>query len=145
MKQAMYYTVALMITLATTGPIHADTLDPVELCGEFEILNDPDTRIYQGESEHRGTTHATGLVMTPISNSGATMVFYMWGAQPKWKVDEPGCVPATGYWKKNVMTVYMNRGKIRVAYKFSDDEMDADYTFKRGSRSTKGSVSLSEM
>ena len=131
--------------LTVSGPSHANTLDLPELCGGFEILNDPDTRVYRGQSKHRGVTLDTALVITPISNSGATVVFYAWDVQPKWDIDEPGCVPATAYWKKDAMTVYMNRGKIRVTYKFSDDdETSAKYTFKRGQVSSKGAVTLSE-
>ena len=144
MRQAISCIVAL-IALAATGISHANTLNLQELCGGFEILNDPDNRVYRGQSKYRGVTLDTALIMTPISNAGATVVFYAWGIQPKWNIDEPGCAPATSYWKKDAMTVYMARGKIRITYKFSDDETSAKYTYRRGDRLSKGAVTLSEM
>ena len=73
------------------------------------------------------------------------MVFYVWGEQPKWNIDEAGCTPAVGYWKKDTFTVYMRGAKIRVSYKFSDDDVSATYKYKRGGHTSNGEVTLSEM
>lgn len=131
------------IALAVSGWSNASTLDIPELCGGFDILNDPENRVYRGEFKSRGSTLETALVVTPVTSSGATVVFYVWGEQPKWNIDEAGCVPAVASQKGETMIFYMGGTKTRVTYKFSGDEASVKY--KRGGRTTKGRVVLSEM
>ena len=134
-----------LVALTASGWSHASPLNILELCGGFEILNDPENRVYRGQSKSRGATLDTALVITPVTHGGATVVFYLWGEQPKWKIDEAGCVPAVGYWKKNTLTVYMRRAKVQVSYKFSDDEASAKYKYKWSGGTTNGEVALSEI
>ena len=131
------------IALAVSGWSNASTLDIPELCGEFDILNDPENRVYRGELKWKRDTLETALVVTPVTRSGATVVFYVWGEQPKWKIKEAGCVPAAAYQKGDTMTLHMRGTKVRATYKFSGDEASVKY--KQGGRTTKGKVTLSDM
>ena len=131
------------IALAVSGWSNASTLDIPELCGGFDILNDPENRVYRGEFKSKGVTLETALVVTPVASGGDTVVFYVWGEQPKWKISEAGCTPAAASQKGDTMTFYMGGTKIRATYKFSGDEATVKY--KRGGRTTKGKVTLSEM
>ena len=143
MKRLLVGAVAL-VALTTAGWGHASPLNIAELCGGFEILNNPENRVYRGEFKSRGVTLETALVVTPVESSNVTVVFYLWGEQPKWNISEAGCVPGLGGWKKDTLLVTTRRGKNKVKYKFSGDE--AAVTFKgRGGRTTKGKVELSEM
>ena len=131
------------IALAVSGWSNASTLNIPELCGGFDILNVPENRVYRGEIKSRGATLETALVVTPVTSGGATVVFYVWGEQPKSKIDEPGCVPAAASRKGDTMKFYMEDTKVRVTYKFSGDEASVKY--KRGGATTKGKAALSEM
>ena len=144
MRRLVTYGIAF-IALTASGWSNASPLNIPELCGGFEILNDPENRVYRGQSKSRGDTLDTALVITPVTRSGGTVVFYVWGEQPKWNIDEAGCAPAVAYWKGDTMTVYMRGAKIRVSYKFSDGGVSAKYKFKRGGRTSNGEVTLSEM
>ena len=133
-----------LIALAVSGWSSASTLDIHELCGGFELLKDPENRVYRGEYKSKGEVLETALVVTPVTSSGVTVVFYLWGEQPKWKIPEAGCVPAVATEKGDKLSLHTRRGKNRITYKFSGDE--ASVKFKgRGGSTTKGKVSLSEM
>ena len=133
-----------LIALAVSGWSSASTLDIHELCGGFELLKDPENRVYRGEYKSKGVVLETALVVTPVTSSGVTVVFYLWGEQPKWKIPEAGCVPAVATEKGDKLSLHTRRGKNRITYKFSGDE--ASVKFKgRGGSTTKGKVSLSEM
>ena len=133
-----------LVALTASGWSNASPLDISQLCGGFEILNDPENRVYRGEFKSKGVTLETALVITPVTSSNVTVVFYVWGEQPKWKIAQAGCVPGLGGWKKDTLLVTTRRGKNNVKYKFSGDE--AAVTFKgRGGSTTKGKVTLSEM
>ena len=100
--------------------------------------------MYRGELKSKGVTLETALVVTPVESGNTTVVFYLWGEQPKWNISEAGCVPGLGGWKKDTLLVTTRRGKNIVKYKFSGDE--ASVTFKgSGGRTTKGKVALSEI
>lgn len=144
MKRLVSYGIAL-IALTASGWSHASPLNILELCGDFELLKHPENRIYRGEFKNRGKyVLETALVVTPITASNVTVVFYLWGAQPKWKIPDAGCVPGLGGWKDETLLVTTRRGKNNVKYKFSGDE--AAVTFKgRGGSTTKGKVTLFEM
>ena len=131
------------IALAVSGWSNASTLDIPVLCGGFDILNDPENRVYRGEFKSKGVTLETALVVTPVTSSGSTVVFYVWGEQPKWKITEAGCTPAAASQKGDTMRFYMGGTKIWVTYKFSGDEASVKY--KRSGSTTKGKVTLSEM
>ena len=143
MKRLMSCGIAF-IALAVSGWSNASTLDIPELCGGFDILNDPENRVYRGEFKSKGVTLETALVVTPVTSSNSTVVFYLWGKQPKWKIPEAGCVPGLGGWKKDTLLVTTRRGKNMVKYKFSGDEAAVTYR-GRGGGSTKGKVALSDM
>ena len=49
------------IALAVSGWSNASTLDIPELCGEFDILNDPENRVYRGELKWKRDTLETAL------------------------------------------------------------------------------------
>lgn len=143
MNRLVFCGVAL-IALTASGWSNASPLNISDLCGGFEILNDPENRVYRGEFKSKGVTLETALVVTPVTSSNVTVVFYLWGEQPKWKIPEAGCVPGLGGWKKDTLLVTTRRGKNNVKYKFSGDE--AAVTFKgRGGSTTKGKVTLSDM
>ena len=143
MKRLVFCGIA-SIALAVSGWSNASALDISELCGGFDILNDPENRVYRGEFKSKGVTLETALVVTPVTSGNVTVVFYLWGEQPKWKISEAGCVPGLGGWKKDTLLVTTRRAKNNVKYKFSGDEATA--TFKgRGGSTVKGTVTLSEM
>ena len=142
MKHLVSCAIAL-IALTASGWSYASPLNILELCGGHAIVNDPENRVYRGEYESRGSTLETALVITPVTASGATVVFYLWGVQPKWKIPEAGCRPAVAQQDGETMKLYMRGGKTRVTYEFSGDEASVKY--KRGGRTTNGKVTLSEM
>ena len=131
-----------LIALAVSGWSSASTLDIPELCGGLEILNDPENRVYRGQFKSKGVVHETALVTTPIALGGSTLVFYVWGEQPKWKILEAGCVPAIATEKGDTVTVHLNAIKARATYKFSGDEVSAQF---KGKGTIKGNLTLSEM
>ena len=133
-----------LIALTASGWSNASPLNISELCGGFEILNNPENRVYRGEFKSKGVTLETALVVTPVTSYDVTVVFYVWGAQPKWKISEADCHPSVATWKGDKLSLHTHRGKNRIIYKFSGDE--AAVTFKgRGGSTTKGKVILSEM
>ena len=141
MKRLVSCGIAL-VALTASGWSHASPLNIPELCGGFEILNDPENRVYRGQFKKSGATHDTALVITPIALPGSTLVFYVWGEQPKWKISKAGCVPAIGTGKAGTMTVHLNAIKARVTYEFSGDEVSAKF---KGRNTIKGKLTLSEM
>ena len=132
-----------LTALAVSGWSSASTLDIHELCGGFDLLNDSENRVYRGEFKSKGVTLETALVVTPVTSNGRTVVFYLWGEQPKLNISEAGCTPAAASQKGDTMTFYMGGTKIRATYKFSGDEASVKY--KRGGSTTKGKVALSDM
>ena len=68
-----------LIALTASGWSNASPLNISELCGGFEILNDPENRVYRGEFKSRGVTLETALVVTPVTTGNVTVVFYLWG------------------------------------------------------------------
>ena len=133
-----------LIALAVSGWSSASTLNIHELCGGFELLKHPENRIYRGEFKSKGAVLETALVVTPVESGNVTVVFYLWGEQPKLKISEAGCVPGLGGWKGDTLLVTTRRGKNNVTYKFSGDEASVKVK-GRGGSTTKGKVSLSEM
>ena len=143
MKRLAFCGVAL-VALTASGWSHASPLNILELCGDFELLKHPENQIYRGEFKSKGVTLETALVVTPVESSNVTVVFYLWGEQPKLKISEAGCIPGLGGWKGDTLLVTTRRGKNKVKYKFSGDE--ATVKFKgRGGSTTKGKVTLFEM
>ena len=133
-----------LIALTASGWSNAAPLNITELCGDYELLKHPENKIYRGEFKSKGVVLETALVVTPVKASEITVVFYLWGEQPKWKISEAGCVPGLGGWKGDTLLVTTRSGKNKVKYKFSDTE--ATVKFKgRGGSTTKGKVTLSEM
>ena len=133
-----------LIALAVSGWSSASTLNIHELCGGFDLLKHPENQIYQGELKRKGVALEIALVVTPVESGNVTVVFYLWGEQPKWKVSEAGCVPGLGGWKGDTLLVTTRRGKNNVTFKFSGDEATVKFKGRRGG-TTKGKVTLSEM
>ena len=118
----------------------ADLLSIPELCSDQDFVNDPENRIYRGT--FKGALE-TALVITPIEEEGKTVVFYLWGVEPKWDINDPGCTRALGTAKGKKLTVRL-RGDVRAIYKFSGDKAKATVKYKSGGRVTPGKVTLSD-
>ena len=118
-------------------------LNILELCRDEGYVDDPENRIWRGKFKANVTRLETALVMTPMRDEEDNIVvFYLWGAQPKWDIDEAGCSRTTGTEKGNTLTLRLSGGK-RVIYKFSGEKASAKY--KSGGHTTKGKLTLSEM
>ena len=140
MKRLVTFGIAL-IALAVSGWSNASSLDIPELCGNLGILKDPENRVYRGWFKGGGTELETALVVTPITLNRDTLVFYVWGKQPVWRIQRAGCRFGTGAKKADTLTI--NWKGLRVTYKYSGDKATVKY--KRGGNTTKGKVTLSEM
>ena len=105
------------------------------------IRNSWTTRKIAFTGETSGGALETALVITPIEEEGKTVVFYLWGVQPKWDINYPGCTRALGTEDGKKLTVHL-RENTRVIYKFSGDK--ASVKFKRSGRATPGKVTLSD-
>ena len=141
MKRTMLCAVSLVAVMMSGWSQAGESLDVVDLCGGHDLLKDEGNRVYQGEFKGRGGSKLkTALVVTPIRLNKATIVFYVWGAQPEWNIDEAGCVPGLGYWKSGTFRVTTIRKKGGIRYKFSEayDKADATYLWSGGK--TKGKV-----
>ena len=143
MKRLLHCGIFLAV-LTASGWSYADPLDIHELCGDFEILKDPENRIYRGQYKGGGVTNEHVLVITPITGMGTenrqTLTFYVWGKQPRWDISEAGCIPATGMVKGDILTIYWKSD--RVTYKFSGDKASVKYKWSGGT--TKGKLTLSD-
>ena len=141
MKSLCTTGIALFVLVAS-GWVSAAPLNIPELCGA-EFVENPENRIYRGKFKNYRGTLETALVITPIKDEGETVVFYLYGVEPKWNIELPGCVRAMGTEKGETLTLFLRGGSVRVTYKFSGDEASAKYKTNRGT--TKGKVTLSEM
>ena len=140
MKRLVTCGIAL-IALAVSGWSSASTLDIPELCGDLEILKDPENRVYRGQFKGGGVVLEHALVVAPITHNRETVVFYVWGKQPVWNISKAGCRLGTGAVNADTLTIYWKG--LRVTYKFSGDDASVKYKFSGGT--TKGKVTLSEM
>ena len=138
MKRLVASGVAL-IALAVSGWSSASALDVPELCGGFDILNDPENRVYRGAFKSKDITLETALVVTPVTSNGDTVVFYVWGVQPQWDISEAGCRPGTGATEGDTLTIFWEN--VRLSYTFSGDKASVHYTWSGWTRD--GSVTLS--
>ena len=136
--------IAAVIALTASGWSSADPLNIPELCSDAEFVDDPENRIYRGQYKYKKTTLDTALVVTPTTSDDGIVVFYIWGEQPEWDIDEAGCVRSIGTEKGNRMTVRLRDGKVRVTYKFSGDKVSVKYKSEQG-WITKGKLSLTDM
>ena len=132
-----------LIALTASGWSSAAALNIPELCSDAEFVEDPENRVYRGQFKYKKTTLDTALVVTPTENDDGIVVFYIWGEQPEWNIDEAGCVRAMGTEKGNRMTVRLIGGKVRVTYKFSGDKVSVKYKNQEG-YITKGKLTVSE-
>ena len=132
----------VLIALTASGWSQAAPLNIPELCGT-EFVESPENRIYRGQYEYKKTVLDTALVVTPAKSDDGIVVFYIWGEQPEWDIDEAGCVRAMGTEKGKRMTVRLREGKVRVTYKFSGDKVSVQYKSEQG-YITKGKLALSD-
>ena len=96
MGRSVRYGIAI-IALAVSGWSSASTLDVSELCGRFELLEDPEARAYRGQFEDRkGVALDHALIVIQVTDAGKALVFYVHGKQPKWNIRRPGCSPRIG-------------------------------------------------
>ena len=141
MKRLVTCGIAL-IALAASGWSSASSLDIPELCGDLELLKDPENRVYRGQFKGGGVVQEQALVVTPITHNRHTVVLYVWGKQPQWKISKAGCSLGTGARKGDTLAIYWKG--LQVTYKFSGDKATVKYK-RRGSSTTNGKVTLSEM
>ena len=131
-----------LVLASLAGWSSAYSLDVSELCADFNIFKDPETRIYRGAFEKKGVTLDHVLVVAEVTDEGKALAFYVHGKQPKWRIKEPGCTPGIGIFEDDTLTfgVY----KATVTYKFADDgTASVQYVPKRGrSSTTHGRVAL---
>ena len=90
----MKHLARLALGLASlAGWSSAYSLDVSELCADFDIFKDPDTRMYRGAFRNEGVTLDHVLVVTEVTDEGKALVFYVHGKQSKWRIRKPGCSP----------------------------------------------------
>ncbi len=140
MKLPLYSLGVAVLLLTASGPSSAAPLDIPALCGDVGFEDHPENRIYRGS--FRGGKLETALVITPVRDEdGNIEVFYLWGEQPEWNIDEAGCTIAYATEKGKKLKVRLRNA--RVIYKFSGDK--AAVRFKRDGYVTPGKVTLSDM
>lgn len=135
------------IALAMSGWSSASTLDISELCGDFELFKNPETRIYRGQFEDKqGVTLHHVLVITQTTHAGEALAFYIHGKQPKWKIKKSGCSPRIAMIDGDTLTLGWRY--IKVTYVFDDDgTASVKYVSKRRdgtTRTTRGKVALEQ-
>ena len=147
MKQAMYC-ITVLTALALSGVAYAQKpLDIKKLCGNHDIVTNPKNKVFHGEFKRRGETLQTALVATPmkIGKSKTRIVFYLWGVQPKWEIDEAGCVPAVATWKTQTeLRVSTTWRRKAVKYTFTEDATEGKVVYYGNRGSTTGKVYRSE-
>ena len=141
MKRSLYSLGVAVLLLAASGPSSAAPLDIPALCGDEGFEDHPENRIYRGS--FRSGKLETALVITPVRDEdGSIEVFYLYGEQPDWGIDEAGCAIAHATEKGKQLKLRLGNGA-RVIYKFSGDK--ATVRYKLGGRVTPGKVTLSDM
>ena len=140
MKHFLSLGVAILL-LTASGPSSAAPLDIPALCSDEGFEDHQENRIYRGS--FRGGKLETALVITPFRDEdGRIEVFYLWGEQPQWNIDEAGCEIAYATEKGKELKVRLGNSA-RVIYRFSGDK--ATVRYKRGGNVTPGKVTLSDM
>ena len=142
--KSLFTAIAAVVALTASGWSSAAPLNIPALCGDAEFVDDPENRIYRGQFKYKKVTLDTALVVTPTTSDDGVVVFYVWGEQPEWDIEEAGCVRSMGTEKGNRMTVRLREGRVRVTYKFSGDEVSVKYKTEQG-WITKGKLSLADM
>ena len=135
------------IALTVSGWSSASTPDVSKLCGDFELFENPETRVYRGQFEDKkGVTLDHVLVVTQTTDAGKALVFYIYGKQPKWNIKKSGCSPRIGKIDDDTLTLRWRN--IKVTYVFDDDgTASVKYVSKRRdgtTRTTRGKVALEQ-
>lgn len=137
-----------VVVLAASGWSSASTLDIFEVCGDFELFKNPETRVYRGQFEDKkGVTLDHVLVVTQTTDAGKALAFYIHGKQPKWNIKKSGCSPRIGMIDGDTLTLGLQR-YIKVTYVFDDDgTASVKYVSRRRdgtTRTTSGKVALEQ-
>ena len=133
-----------IVLVALSGMSSVLALDLPKLCGDFWIMKSPETRVYRGQFKAQGVALETALIVTEVTDAGEALVFYVWGRQPRWGIDAPGCTVETGTFDGDTLTVRLQR-RLTVTYVFDEDgKASVEYVRKRsgGTRRTRGEVIL---
>ena len=146
MKRLVTCGIAL-IALTASGWSNASTLNIPELCGDFELFENPETRMYRGQFEDKkGVTLDHVLVITQTTDTGKALAFYINGKQPKWRIKRSGCSPRIGMIDGNKLILRWRN--VKVTYVFDDDgTASVKYVSKRRdgtTRTTRGKVALEQ-
>ena len=130
-------TVALMI-----GGGQALALDLTKLCGDFQVLANPDTKVYRGKwtSGEDGSTHESALAVTEVTDSGRALVFYVWGKKSAWRINKAGCDPKIGTMKGDTLTI---KDWATRTYEFGEDGT-VSAVFKSKRHKNRGKFKLAE-
>ena len=118
-------------------------LDLPELCGDYQLLNSPDTRVYHGQFTSNGVSLEHALIVIEVTDTGRALVFYAHGRQPAWDIDRANCRPHFGTMEENTLTVHLYRGNT-VTYVFDESgKVSVVYVVRRrsgGTRRTRGEL-----
>ena len=81
--------------LARTSPAHP--FDLADLCPDSPHVTALSNRLFFGKFIASGGRSAQDhlLIVTDVASLGHRLLFYVWGAQPSWGVESPGCIPVT--------------------------------------------------
>ena len=140
-----HYASIVLASAVLLGSSNVHALDVSAICGDFELFENTETRVYRGQFEKKGVTLDHVLVVAEVTDAGKALAFYVHGKQPKWNIDEPGCWPRLGIVDGNTLTLPLR--KVTVTYVFDDDgAASVEYVSKRGGgkRTTRGKVALEQ-
>ena len=129
-------------------------LDHRVLCSNFEIFDNPTTRVYNGYF-YNGAPNSRGqdvlptaLVTTELLPNGRTLAFYLWGRAPEWGITRPGCAGVIGFGFRSDSTLLnLILGTTRVQYVFDSRQTPTTASIRyilESGRTTHGWVELSE-
>ena len=128
--------------LATLFAQSAVALDLSELCGDFGFLKS-EPSVYRGEFARDGATLDHALVLAKETNGNRVLAFYVFGEQPKWRINRGGCRPVFGTMDGNTLVLKLQRW-ITVTYEFDGNaEASVEYVVRRrdgGTSTTAGRV-----
>ena len=138
-------TATAAFVFAVLGWSSALALDLPSLCGGFEVLSNPDTRVYRGQFERNGVFLPTALVVVEVSESDNALLFYAHGEQPQWGINYEGCYPHDGTVSGDRVLSVPIDGRTVLVYTF-DREGGVVLEWVSGGQTTfRGTLSLEEL
>lgn len=124
---------ALIVALGSAQTAFPDESDDIlSLCGDTDIVPGNYSGIYKGEWAKGDVSLSHVLVVAEVTPSGNATVYYGYGKQPRWGIEEAKCFRAAGELHANKLSVTLNGPKAEYIFS-ADGSVSGVYTNNRGS------------